>query len=100
MRTVSARMKVRNKYDWMSLRVGLDVRCETDLAVSYFTTKLSLAGSDSDEGGSDGERADEEREWESLQQSMRKHQKKKFEQTSRDSHPVHAPYFPEVSAGN
>ena len=39
---------------------------------------------------------EEEEEWARLQQSMQKHTKKKFEQRSTDSHPVHAPFFPEV----
>ena len=40
---------------------------------------------------------DDEQEWNKLQQSLSKHSKKKFEQKPTESHPVHAPYFPEVT---
>ena len=57
-------------------------------------------GSDEEEesegGGGEGEGGEEE-EWNRLQQSMKKHSKKKFEQSALESPPVHAPYFPEVS---
>lgn len=38
----------------------------------------------------------EDEEWNKLQESVRKHSKKKFENNKTESHPVHAPYFPEV----
>lgn len=39
----------------------------------------------------------EDEEWNRLQQSVQKHSKKKLEQNKAESHPVHAPFFPEVS---
>ena len=60
-------------------------------------------GSSDDEGqeGDNEERAvgekEEEEEWHRLQQDLQKHSKKVFEQAATESHPVHAPYFPEVS---
>lgn len=48
------------------------------------------------EGGGGKEDEEEEEEWDRLQQSLHKHSKKKFEQKATDSHPVHAPFFPEV----
>lgn len=42
----------------------------------------------------DGE--DEEVEWKTLQESMKVQQEKKKERVSKDSHPVHAPFFPDV----
>ena len=48
--------------------------------------------SDEESGGGGDE---EEAEWEQLQRSVQKH-KKKFDSTNSESHPVHAPFFPEV----
>ena len=54
--------------------------------------------SESDKGeGGEGGGGGEEEEWNRLQQSMKKHSKKKFEQNSTESPPVHGPHFPEVS---
>ena len=39
---------------------------------------------------------DEEEEWRTLQESMKVQQEKKKERVSKDSHPVHAPFFPDV----
>lgn len=39
---------------------------------------------------------EEEREWKSLQETMKKKQQKAGEKGSKDSHPVHAPFFPDV----
>lgn len=38
----------------------------------------------------------EDEEWSRLQESVQKHSKKKFEGNKTESHPVHAPHFPEV----
>ena len=52
-----------------------------------------------DDEGEEGDKdiKDDEEEWRSLQESMQKHQKKKFDSINTKSHPVHAPYFPDVS---
>lgn len=49
----------------------------------------------SEEEEPEREEKDEE-EWNRLQRSLQKHSKKKFEQNNTESHPVHAPFFPEV----
>ena len=56
----------------------------------------SASGSSEGEGEGEGQHKDEEEEWNRLQKSLQKHSKKKFEPKATDSHPVHAPYFPEV----
>ena len=60
------------------------------------TTKVATTRDESDEEsrGSEDEDEDEE-EWEHLQKSMPK-QKNKLDLASNESHPVHAPFFPEV----
>ena len=48
------------------------------------------------EGGGKGE-DEEEEEWQSLQETMKIQQQKKKELgVNKESHPVHAPFFPEV----
>lgn len=41
----------------------------------------------------------EDEEWSRLQESVQKHSKKKYDRTKTESHPVHAPHFPEVRSG-
>ena len=55
-------------------------------------------GGSGSEGEGSGEVDEEEQEWKSLQQSMKIQQQKKKEMgANRDSYPVHAPFFPDVS---
>ena len=49
------------------------------------------------EGGEKSESKDDEEEWKTLQESVQKHQKKKFDSINTKSYPVHAPYFPDVN---
>ena len=58
------------------------------------TTKVARTRDESDEESRGSEDEDEE-EWEHLQKSMPK-QKNKLDLGSNESHPVHAPFFPEV----
>ena len=55
------------------------------------------SGSEREGGGGEGEEDKEEEEWRSLQETMKVQQEKKKELGAhRDSHPVHAPFFPDV----
>ena len=58
------------------------------------TTKVARTRDESDEESRGSEDEDEE-EWEHLQKSMPK-QKNKLDLGGNESHPVHAPFFPEV----
>ena len=51
--------------------------------------------SEGEEGGGEDE---EEVEWRSLQDTMKAQQLKKKERGNKDSHTVHCPFFPDVSA--
>ena len=58
------------------------------------------SGGSSDEEVGVAKKEEEDEEWSRLQESVQKHSKKKFEQTKTESHPVHAPHFPEVRFRN
>ena len=51
--------------------------------------------SEGEEGGGEDE---EEVEWRSLQDTMKAQQQKKKERGNKNSHTVHCPFFPDVSA--
>ena len=49
------------------------------------------------EVGERGGKDEEEEEWRTLQETMKVQQQKKKDKGSKESHPVHAPFFPDVS---
>lgn len=59
---------------------------------------VSDSGSEKEEGRDESEGDEEENEWNSLQQTMKiQQQKKKESGANRESHPIHSPFFPDVS---